>query len=359
MGSVVICSLGGTIASVGPVGAGAAPKLTAAEILARVHGLDRVAELVPIDHATVPSSEMGIGTVLEVHAAIEEAVRTHDADGVVVLQGTDTLEESAFILDLVHAADTPVVVTGAMRTADAPGADGPANVSAAVATAASPAARGLGVLVVANDEIHAARFVQKTHTSSTATFASPTAGPIGWTSEGRVRIPLRVPRGPVVEVSRGVPIPPVALLKLGIGQDDRLLSHVVDEGYAGLVIEAFGGGHVPSQLVPLLESIARQIPVVLASRTVSGEVLRGTYGFPGAERDLLARGLVPAGALDALKVRVLLSLLLAAGSEGDLAGILDSYLDPSDRQARAERINQAAPPAMSTDRHEAGGTATS
>jgi L-asparaginase len=326
MGRILIFALGGTIAAVGPSGAGAVPKLSAAEILARVPGLDRLADLVPIDHTTVPSSEMGIGTVAEIYSAIADAVQTHDADGVVVLQGTDTLEESAFALDLLHAADTPVVVTGAMRTADDPGADGPANVSAAAATAANPAARAMGVLVVANDEIHAARFVRKTHTSSTATFASPMTGPVGWTSEGRVRIPMRLPRGPVVDVSPDAAIPPVALLKLGIGQDDRLLSHVVDEGYAGLVIEAFGGGHVPSALVPVLESVARRMPVVLASRTGSGEVLRDTYGFPGAERDLLTRGLVPAGMLDALKVRVLLSLLLAAGSAGDLSRILDSYL---------------------------------
>lgn len=329
MGRVVICSLGGTIASVGPAQEGAVPKLSTAEILARVPRLDRIAELVPLEHTTVPSSEMEIGTVVEVYATIDEAVRTHHPDGVVVLQGTDTLEEAAFILDLLHAADIPIVVTGAMRTADAPGTDGPANVSAAVATAASPAARGMGVLVVANDEIHTARFVQKTHTSSTATFASPMTGPIGWTSEGRVRIPMRVPRGPVVEVAPGVPVPPVALLKLGIGQDDRLLSHVVADGYAGLVIEAFGGGHVPPLLVPVLESIARRVPVVLASRTVSGEVLRDTYGFPGGERDLLGRGLVPAGILDALKVRVLLSLLLAVRRQGDLPGILDAYMGAS------------------------------
>lgn len=326
MGRVVIFSLGGTIASVGPSGSGALPKLTAAEILARVPGLDQVAELVPIDHATVPSSEMGIGAVVEVHAAIQDAVRRHDPDGVVVLQGTDTLEEAAFVLDLLHAGDAPVVVTGAMRTADAPSADGPANVVAAVATAASPVAHGLGALVVVNDEIHAARFVRKTHTSSTATFDSPMVGPVGWTSEGRVRIPTRVRRGPVIDVAPGASIPPVALLKLGIGADGRLLSHVVEDGYAGLVIEAFGGGHVPSALVPVLESIAREMPVVLASRTASGEVLRDTYGFPGSEHDLLARGLVPAGILDALKARVLLSLLLAAGSGGDLPRMLDSYL---------------------------------
>lgn len=326
MGRVVIWSLGGTIASVGPAGTGAVPRLSASELVAGIPGLDTTAELVPIDRGTVPSSELGIDTVVEFYADVREAARAHGADGVVVLQGTDTLEESAFVLDLLHAGDTPIVVTGAMRTADAPGADGPANIAAAVATAASSVARGLGVLVVANEEIHAARFVTKTHTSSTGTFTSPLTGRIGWTSEGRVRIALRVPRGPVIEVAPGTVIPPVALVKLGIGADDRLLRHTIEEGYAGLVIEAFGGGHLPSALVPVLEAIAREMPVVLASRTFTGEVLRKTYGFPGSERDLLGRGLVAAGALDALKVRVLLSLLLAVGSEPALAETLDSYL---------------------------------
>jgi L-asparaginase len=194
---------------------------------------------------------------------------------------------------------------------------------AAVQVAAAPEAAGLGTLVVLNDEIHAARFVRKTHASSPATFRSPTAGPLGWVVEGRPRIALRVPVLQGVPTGVGEEVPAVALLTCALGEDSRLIGHLEELGYAGLVLDAFGGGHVPAHVVPALEDLATRIPVVLGSRTGGGEMLRATYGFPGSERDLLARGLVPAGFLDGRKARVLLSLLLAAGS--DLDGVRTSF----------------------------------
>lgn len=158
-----------------------------------------------------------------------------------------------------------------------------------------------------NDEIHAARFVQKTHTSSPSTFRSPLTGPIGWISEDTPRIAtcpvgsLRVPLPPHTQER------PVALYTVALGDDGRLLEQV---GYEGLVIEALGGGHVPSHMAKTLESLASKIPVILASRTGGGEVLRNTYGFTGSETDLLGRGLLSAGMLDGPKARLYLSLLL-------------------------------------------------
>lgn len=118
------------------------------------------------------------------------------SDGIVITQGTDTIEETAFVLDLLVDAETPIVVTGAMRNPSLPGADGPANLLASVQVASSFAARGLGTLVVFNDEVHAARFVRKTHTQNPATFRSSPVGPIGWISEGTPRIPTRLPKSP-------------------------------------------------------------------------------------------------------------------------------------------------------------------
>jgi L-asparaginase len=106
----------------------------------------------------------------------------------------------------------------------------------------------------------------------------------------------------------------VALLTCVLGDDARLLSHVREAGYAGLVLQGFGGGHVPAHVVPALEELAREIPVVLASRTGAGEALTSTYGFPGSERDLLSRGLIPSGFLDGPKARILLSLVVAGGA---------------------------------------------
>jgi len=261
----------------------------------------------------VPGSELSLEDLIElaeeIQACIDDGVR-----GIVVTQGTDTIEETSFVLDLLVDAETPVVVTGAMRHPSLPGAEGPANLLASVQVAVCEAARGIGTVVVLNDEIHAARFVQKTHTSNPATFRSPLTGPTGWVSEGTPRIATR----PVGRYH--VPLPeetqacPVALYTVSLGDDSRLLRAVGQLGYKGLVIEALGGGHVLSYMAHPLEMLAGEIPVVLASRTGSGEVLANTYGFTGSETDLLSRGLINAGMLDGPKARLLLSLLLRSGA---------------------------------------------
>jgi L-asparaginase len=219
-------------------------------------------------------------------------------------------------LDLLWDREEPVVVTGAMRHPGLPGADGPANLLASVVVAGSPLARNLGCVVVFNDEVHLPLFVRKTHTSNPATFRSPLTGPIGWIAENRLRIALR----PVLRhhiAIRGAPavVPPVGLVKVTLGDDGRLLTALGALGYEGLIVEATGGGHVPRAMVEPLAALAQQIPVVLASRTGAGEVLRGTYGFPGSETDLLKRGLIHGGILDGPKAKLLLTLLLLAGAE--------------------------------------------
>ena len=212
-------------------------------------------------------------------------------------------------------------MTGAMRNPTLPGAEGPANLLAAVQVAAAPAARGLGALVVLHDEVHAARYVRKTHTQSLSTFVSSPVGPLGWVSEGVPRIAFRpVSRPPAVEVPDGDRLPRVALVAIGQDDDGALLRHVVGEGFEGVVLAAMGGGHVSERVVPLLRDLVARVPVVLASRTGAGEVLRSTYGFAGSESDLLGLGLLPAGVLVASKARVALALLLASGLSGqDLA----------------------------------------
>jgi L-asparaginase len=180
---------------------------------------------------------------------------------------------------------------------------------------------GLGTVVVLNDEIHAARFVQKTHTSNPATFRSPLAGPVGYVFEDNVRIVTRPVGRRHIELPEETRDYPVALYTVGLGDDGRLLEQIGRLGYEGIVIEAFGVGHVPSVMAKPLESLANEMPVVLASRTGSGEVHRETYGFTGSESDLLDRGLINAGMLDGPKARLFLSLLLRSGaSKEEVAG---------------------------------------
>ncbi|MGW0433398.1 asparaginase [Micromonospora sp. NPDC003197] len=317
--SVALFTLGGTIAMTGSSG-GVVSRLTGAELTAAVPGLADVG--VPLDvrdtHA-VPSANLTFRQVLDVVAAASRAV-TDGAGGVVVTQGTDTLEETAFLADLVWSHAAPLVFTGAMRNPTLAGPDGPANLLAAVRVAMSSAAQDLGTLVVFNDEIHAARWVRKTHSTSTATFASPNAGPIGHVVEERVRILSRpVRREPIPAEPAHLDAQRVALYTVTLDDDGLLLDGLLLDGLAethhGLVVAGYGVGHVPSALAPVLGALAERIPVVLTSRTGSGSVLRHTYGAVGSETDLLRRGLVDGGLLDPYKARVLLRLLIAAGAQ--------------------------------------------
>lgn len=312
--AISVLTLGGTIASVpDTAGEGAVPSMSAGHLVRSVPALAQVADVRAVSFRQAPSGELTLADLFALAAEVERQVDA-GARGVVITQGTDTLEETAFALDLLCALDAPVIVSGAMRTPSLPGADGPANLLASVQVATCAEARGIGCAVVVNDEIHAARFVQKTHASSPAAFRSPLTGPLGWVSEGRPRIASRPAPRPHLPIPEGTPPARVALLKLALGDDTRLLGHIAGAGYDGLVVEAYGGGHVPESFAAQLDDLAGRMPVVLASRTGAGEGLRETYGFPGAEIDLLSRGLLSAGALDGLKARLLLALVLTRGA---------------------------------------------
>lgn len=287
---------------------GIAPKLGAAELVASVPALAEVAEIEAQSPFKLPSPSLSKANLVDVAGVVEKALAS-SFDGAVVIQGTDTIEESAFLLDLLVASDKPVVVTGAMRGADAPGADGPANLLSSAIVAASSEARGLGTLAVLNYDIHAARFVQKAHTALPSAFLSPLVGTLGVVAERRARFYARVGRNPHLPSADGPPAP-VALIKFAMGDDGRLLSSLPGLGYAGVVIEGMGAGHVPADVAPILGALAEKVPVVLASRAPAGPVFTQTYGYPGAEIDLIERKLVPAGYLDGLKARILLGLVL-------------------------------------------------
>ncbi|NLF04409.1 MAG: asparaginase [Actinomycetales bacterium] len=316
---VHVLALGGTIAMTGELGPGVTPRLTAEDLLAATPGLDAVADVQAEQLRQLPSAALTRADLLATARRIIEVLDA-GADAVVVTQGTDTIEETAFALDLVLPGPQPVVVTGAMRPANVAGADGPASLLAAVQVAASPAARGAGVLVVFDEQIHAASRVRKGRASSPGAFTSPDTGPLGWVVEGEVHVlavPSRRRTVPDVDAALLERIR-VGVLPVQLDDDGLLLDAVVGldrdgRGFDALVVEAFGGGNVPPSLVGDLASLATRIPVVLTTRTGAGMVHTATYGYPGGGVDLVRAGLIPGGWLDARKARLLLTLLLAAG----------------------------------------------
>jgi L-asparaginase len=311
-------TLGGTISMAGRT-AGGVSRLTGADLTAAVPGLaDLPVPLEVQDIEAVPSANLTLAKMLDVVDAASKAV-SNGATGIVVTQGSDTLEETAFLVDQVWPHAHPFVLTGAMRNPTLAGPDGPANLLAAARVACSPAARDLGALVVFNDQIHAARWVRKTHSTSTATFASPNAGPIGQLVEEQVRIltrPARQDGVPGRAEPADLDAARVALYTVTLDDDGVLLSGLADT-HQGLVVAGYGVGHVPAALAPVLGELAERIPVVLTSRTGGGSVLRNTYSSVGSESDLLGRGLIDGGFLDPYKARVLLRLLLATGEGQD------------------------------------------
>jgi L-asparaginase len=316
--TVAIFTLGGTIAMTKSPHGGVIPTLTGEMLVKAVPQLADQADLEIVSFRQIPSPQLRYDDLQALATAIGQ-VLAKGVRGVVVTQGTDTIEETAFALDRLLDCDAPVVVTGAMRNPTLPGADGPANLLTAVQVAGSTEARELGCLVAFSDEIHAARFVRKTHTSSTAAFTSPLAGPIGWVSEGRVRIVNRLKRVAPVTAGPALSSLDVALLTVCLGDDGKLVDAACAAGFAGLVVEATGGGHVPPAVAESLGRAAAKMPVVLASRTGNGEVLGNTYGFAGGEIDLQSRGLIRAGWLDGRKAKVLLTLMLRGGRHDRVA----------------------------------------
>jgi L-asparaginase len=324
---VTVFSMGGTISSVDSGGKGVEPTLTGEALVSDVPEIAGVADVSAVSFRQAASGEIGVEDLAELAAEIEGRI-DGGATGAVVTQGTDTIEETSFVLDLLVDREAPVVVTGAMRNPTLPSADGPANLLAAIQVAASEVARGLGTVVVLNDEIHAARFVRKAHTSNPATFRSDPVGPLGWISEGVPRVVLRATGRHKVKRPEDAQDNPVALYHVALGDDGRLLPEIEEIGYAGLVVEAMGGGHVPSIMAETLEDLASKMPVLLASRTGGGEVLRSTYGFIGSETDLLDRGLIYAGPLDGRKARLLLTLLLQSGATTEeIKETFDTWLE--------------------------------
>jgi L-asparaginase len=321
-GRVTAYFLGGTISMTGRGEHGATPALDAAELLAALPAAATHVDVTAVDVRRVSSARITFADLLVVLDLARRAV-DEGASGVVVVQGTDTLEETAYVLDLLWDRPEPLVLTGAMRLPSAPGADGPANLAAAVTVAATPACRDLGALVVLDDVVHAARRVAKRHSSATGAFRSTDPGPLGELLEGEVALLGGLRRLPALPTPEAVTVH-VDLVTAVLGDDPRRYAAAATAD--GLVVAGLGAGHVTPEVADVLAEVAAHVPVVLVTRTGGGSVHRRTYGGAGSEVDLLGRGLIHGGRLEPLRARLLLTLLLAAGCPRDeLAAIVATH----------------------------------
>lgn len=311
---IAIGLMGGTIAMTGDA-EGLSPSLDAAALLAAVPALERLGEISAHSICNVGSPSITFENVLAALEWADGEVRA-GADGVVLTHGTDTLEETAYLLDLLWPHDAPLVVTGAMRAPDDPGADGPANLLAACRTATARETRALGVLVTIDDDIFVAPRVRKAHSFATGAFHSPWGTAVGRVVEDQVELRW-LPYGQRPE-TLSVPrtAARVAVMGTGIGDDGAHLRSIADHA-DGLVMDGVGAGHVPEPTADVLEDIAREIPVVVSTRTGGGRTGRTTYGYAGAEIDLMRRGIVMAGHLNAAQARLLLWVILGNGADHD------------------------------------------
>lgn len=318
---VTVVSMGGTIACA-PAEDGSLGGLVPTTHPTVGVALDGLA-LRPVAWSLADSSEISIDEVVALGHEVRRQFAA-GADGVVVTQGTDTLEETTYALSLLRPAERPVAFSGAMRAPAVPGSDAGANLAAAARTAVHPALPRVtsGAVLVMNDAIHSAPWVRKAHTQRPDAFTSGVHGDLGLVAEGRVTFLRHDPRPALpalLDTDTGRPVR-VAMLTAVLGQDPDLVRAVADLGYDGLVVEGMGGGHVSGAVAEALGDLAEAMPVVFSSRTREGAVMTSTYGSPGAELDLIDRGCIPSGLLSGLKARILLTLLLRSGLDRQRVG---------------------------------------
>ena len=268
-----------------------------------------IADLYVEDLYHLASPQITEHEMLGIKNRIEEAVK-EGYDGVVVTHGTDTLEETAYYLELTLDINIPVIVTGAMRSSNEIGADGLANLRSSLVVAIDDESRDKGVLVVMNDEVHTATYVTKTHTTNVATFQTPTFGPIGLVSKNNVIYFQKLIKEEHYEVNTTEK--KVYLLKAYAGMDEELINAVVELGADGLVIEALGAGNLPPRTVPAIRNcIEKNIPVVFVSRAFNG-VTQDVYDYEGGGKRFQQDGVIFTTGLSGQKARVKLMILLEA-----------------------------------------------
>ena len=319
---VAIVFTGGTISMTVDEKVGAAiPTLSGEQIMSMVTNIDKVAQVEVLNFDEIPGPHFTPERMMELKDFVNVLLLREDISGVVITHGTDSLEETAFFLDLTITSTKPVIVTGAMRSSSELGYDGPSNLSAAVCTAISNEAANKGVLVVLNNEVLLASEATKTNTLSLNTFQALCSGPLGVIDCNELVLSKDKGRRTIIDTDKVES--KVALFKSGVGMDDEFIKLAADNGYKGIVIEAMGRGNIPPKMYDGVKyAREKDIPVVVVSRCHSGRVF-DSYGYLGSGRDLRNLGCIFGGDLPGQKARI--KLMLALGKTDDLNEIKDFF----------------------------------
>ncbi len=315
---VAIIFTGGTISmKIDPRLHAAIPALSSKEIMGMITNIGDFSDIEVIDYANIPSPHITPSMMMEIAALVKQTINRDDITGVIVTHGTDTLEETAYLLDLMIHTSKPIVVVGAMRNSSELGYDGSSNLSAAICTVISERSKNKGVLVVMNNEVNAASEVTKTNTLSLDTFKSPEFGPLGIVDNDEVIFYRDMVSHQFIDTDNLEE--KVALLKAVPGMESDILDFYLDSGYKGIVIESMGRGNIPPAMVPgVKKAISQDIPVVMVSRCPTGRVL-DSYGYEGGGKHLRELGVIFGGNLPGQKVRI--KLMLALGLTKDMPKI--------------------------------------
>jgi L-asparaginase len=310
---VAIIFTGGTISmKIDPRIHAAIPALTSEEIIGMVTNIENFSDIEVINYANIPSPHITPSMMMEIANLVKEVIKREDITSVIVTHGTDTLEETAYLLDLIIKTHKPIVVVGAMRNSSELGYDGSSNLSAALCTAISSRAKNKGVLVVMNNEVNAASEVTKTNTLSLDTFKSPEFGPLGIVDNDEVIFYRDIISHQFIDTN--IIKEKVGLIKSVPGMESDILDFYIDNEYNGLVIEALGRGNVPPAMITgIKRAISQNIPVVLVSRCPTGRVF-DSYGYEGGGKHLRELGVIFGGNLPGQKVRIKLMLALGLTS---------------------------------------------
>lgn len=299
------------------------PAKNGEQLVSSIPWASKVCDIKLIDFCSLPSPQLTPALGVELAARVQAELDSPDIDGAVVVQGTDTLEEMAYLLHLLIVSEKPVVFTGSMKSDHELYRDAPGNLCGALMVASSDLARGYGVLVYFDQEIHSARYVTKSNSNNISAFKSIQSGPIGLLNGENLVLffqPLATKKYPVPKLEKNV-----QLIKAFCGMDDLLVRSCIESGVDGLVIEGMGAGNLPICMMEAVQAaIQKNIPVVITTRCPTGVAI-GTYAYPGGGAMLEEIGAIIGGELSGPKARIRLMVLLEINN--NVRFLRDNFLE--------------------------------